>query len=224
MSPFGTMAAPGGGLIATIDLGSEGMTRVSLAPLAALAATAILLAGCVTAAVGAGATVGVAAAEERGVGGAATDTKIRATINALWMDRDIEMWRKLGLNVMEGRVLLTGKVDKPEQHEEAVRLAWRAESVKEVIDEIKVTSAGDIGNYARDVQISTELKSKLLLDKHVLSINYAVTTVDQVIYLLGIAQDQEERERVNNYARALPYVKKVVNHVILKDDPRRKPS
>jgi osmotically-inducible protein OsmY len=87
-----------------------------------------------------------------------------------------------------------------------------------------VTSAGDIGNYARDVQISTELKSKLLLDKHVLSINYAVTTVDQVIYLLGIAQDLEERERVNNYARALPYVKKVVNHVILKDDPRRKPS
>jgi osmotically-inducible protein OsmY len=45
-----------------------------------------------------------------------------------------------------------------------------------------------------------------------------------VIYLLGIAQDLEERERVNNYARALPYVKKVVNHVILKDDPRRKPS
>jgi osmotically-inducible protein OsmY len=74
------------------------------------------------------------------------------------------------------------------------------------------------------VQISSDLRSKLLLDKHVLSVNYSVTTVDQVIYLLGIAQDAEERERVNDYARDVPYVKKVVNYVILKDDPRRKTS
>jgi osmotically-inducible protein OsmY len=186
-----------------------------------LGCAAVALAGCVEAAIGAGATTAVAASSEKGIGGTFDDTKIRATINTLWMDYNIDVWRQLGLDVSEGRVLLTGKVEKPEHRVEAVRLAWRAEGVKEVINEIKVTDEGDLGNYARDAWISTQLRTKLLLDKQVLSINYSVDTVDQVVYLMGIARNQKELDVVVNYARSLSYVKQVVNHVILRDDPRR---
>ena len=201
------------------------MTRTRLA-LTCVAVLGMLLAlgGCLSTAIGAGAATTLAASSEKGLGGTIDDTKIRATINSLWMDNDIEMWRQLGLDIYEGRVLLTGKVEKPEQRVEAVRLAWRADGVKEVINEIKVTDEGGLDNYARDAWISTQLRTKMLFDREILTINYSVDTVDQVVYLMGIAQDQRELDRVIAYARSLPYVRKVVNHVILKDDPRRSSS
>lgn len=196
---------------------------ISQSPLrwALLGLAAFALGGCVEAAIGAGATTAVAASSEKGIGGTIEDTKIRATINSLWMDYNIDVWRQLGLDVSEGRVLLTGKVDKPEDRVEAVRLSWRAEGVKEVINEIKVSGEGDLGNYARDAWISTQLRTNLLLDKQVLSVNYSVDTVDQVVYLMGIARNQKELDVVINYARSLAYVKQVVNYVILRTDPRR---
>ena len=197
------------------------MNRNSLLGWTLLGCATFALGGCVETAVGAGATTAVAASSEKGIGGTVEDTKIRATINGLWMDYNIDVWRKLGLDVSEGRVLLTGKVDKAEQRVEAVRLAWRAEGVKEVINDIKVSDEGDLGNYARDAWISTQLRTKLLLDKHVSSVNYSVDTVDQVVYLMGIARDRKELDVVVNYARSIAYVKQVVNHVILRDDPRR---
>jgi osmotically-inducible protein OsmY len=197
------------------------MSRQSPLRWALIGCAGLTLVGCVEAAIGAGAMTAVAASSEKGVGGTFEDTKIRATINSLWMDYNIDVWGQLALDVSEGRVLLTGKVDKPEHRVEAVRLAWRAEGVKEVINEIKVTDEGDIGNYSRDVWISTQLRTNLLLDKQVLSINYSIETVDQVVYLMGIARNQKELDVVVNYARSLSYVKQVVNYVILRDDPRR---
>lgn len=199
------------------------MIRVSPLGCALLGCAALALSGCAASmAVGAGATAAVAASSEKGIGGTVDDTVIRATINSLWMDTNIDMWRELGLDVSEGRVLITGKVDKPEWRVDAVKAAWRAQGVKEVINEIKVSDQGNLGTYARDSWISTQLRTRLVLDKQVMSVNYSVDTVDQVIYLMGIARDQHELDVVVNYARSLAYVKQVVNYVILRDDPRRK--
>jgi osmotically-inducible protein OsmY len=198
------------------------MIRNSLLASLAFAALVPSVSGCLSTAIGAGATVAVAATSEKGVIGAVDDTVIRATINTLWMDYDIDVWRNLGLDVYEGRVLVTGKVDKPEHRVEAVKLCWRADGVKEVINEVKVTDEGSLGTYARDSWISTQLRTKLIFDKHVMSVNYSVDTVDQVVYLMGIARDQSELDKVVNHARSLSYVKQVVNYVILRDDPKRK--
>jgi osmotically-inducible protein OsmY len=195
--------------------------RDPLARALALTVVAGMLCGCLSTAVGAGATAAIAASEERGIKGAAIDTRIRADVNSAWADASLEIWQKLGLDVVERRVLLTGKVPTEAERARAVQLVWKVDGVKEVIDEIKVTDKGDVGNYARDTWISTQLRTKLLLDKDVLSINYSIETVDQAVYLIGIAQDEAERSRVINYARSLPYVQKVVNYVWLKDDPRR---
>jgi osmotically-inducible protein OsmY len=204
------------------SLGEYTMIRVSPLRWAVLGCAAFGLGGCISMAIGAGATTAVAASSEKGIGGTVDDTIIRTTINTLWMDTNIDMWRELGLDVSEGRVLITGKVDKPEWRVEAVKAAWRAEGVKEVINEIKVTDEGGLGNYARDAWISNQLRTRLLFDKQVMAVNYSVDTVDQVIYLMGIARDQHELDVVINYARSLAYVKQVVNYVILRDDPRRK--
>jgi osmotically-inducible protein OsmY len=197
------------------------MIRRSLLAFFALAALIPALSGCLSTAIGAASAVGVAGTSEKGVVGAVDDTVIRATINSLWMDYNIDMWRTLGLDIYEGRVLVTGKVEKAEHRVEAVKLCWRAEGVKEVINEVKVTEEGHLGTYTRDVWISTQLRSRLVFDKHVMSVNYSVDTVDQVVYLMGIARDQNELDKVINHARSLSYVKQVVNYVILRDDPRR---
>ena len=183
-----------------------------------------ILTGCVSAAIGAGAIATSAAVQERGLKGGIDDTIIRAQINSLWLEHDADMYRLVSLSVVEGRILLTGQVRLPRMRIDAVRLAWKAKGVREVINEIKVTDEGGIISYARDSWISTQLKSKLLFDKKILSINYSIETVNSAVYLMGIAQNRQELNRVTNHARTLNYVKRVVSYVRLKTDPRRHKS
>lgn len=183
----------------------------------------LALAGCTPlgAAVGAGASVGVAAVEERGLGGAIDDAKIRLDINHLWFQHDLEMYRQVTLGITEGRVLLTGTVDKPEYRVDAVRLAWQAAGVRTVINEIQVSEQTGFADLATDLKIANQLRSKLLFDKAINNVNYTIDSVNSVVYLMGIAQNQAEIDRVVGHAREVPYVKRIANHVLLKDDPRR---
>lgn len=188
--------------------------------IAAAAALALLQAACspVGVAAGAGATAGVAAAQERGLSGALDDSQIRVQINHLWLQADERMYRKVSLQVQEGRALLTGVVPDEEMRAKAVRLAWQADGVKEVINEIEVGDGTGVEDYARDTWISAQLKSELLFDGDVSSINYSIETVNGVIYLIGVAQSQAELERVLSHARNLAHVRKVVSYVRVEDE------
>lgn len=194
------------------------LSKISLALF--LAATT---SGCdpITVAVGGAATVGVGAAEERGLEGAVDDTKIRASINDLWFRQDFELFRDVTLTINEGRVMLTGSVKKPETRVDAVRLAWQAAGVRQVIDEIQVEDQSGVMDYAGDVWIANKLRTRLMFDGQVKNINYTVDVVNGVIYLMGIAQNQEELDRVVATARDISNVKRVVSHVVLKNDPHR---
>ena len=177
------------------------------------------LTGCVAAGVaaGAGAAVGVAAVQEKGVSAAARDIRIRTEINSLWLQADENLLYDIELQVQESRVLLTGSVEDPELRLKAVRLAWQVEGVKEVINEIEISDKSGFGNYARDVQISTELRSTLIVDKEVSSINYSIETVNQTIYFMGVAKSREELDRVIDHARNIEYVRRVRNYVRVKE-------
>ncbi len=182
------------------------------------------LAGCTPAgiAIGAGATAATAASQERGFQGAMQDTEIRLEINHLFLQESETLFTDINLQVQEGRVLLTGAVEKPETELDAVRLAWQAPGVREVINEIKVTDQSSLGDIARDVWIETQLKGKLLIDRGVTSINYSIESVNNTLYLMGVAQDQAELTRVIGHAKDISYVRNVVSYVRLKDDPARK--
>jgi osmotically-inducible protein OsmY len=180
-----------------------------------------LLTGCVGAAVGGGAMVTTAAVEERGIKGAANDLLTHAHIAELWLTHSEKMYTSLGISVVDGRALLTGKAAEQQMRLDAVRLAWQATGIKEVINEIAVTGEGGVRQYARDSWVTTQLMSKLLFDGEVRAINYSVETVAGTIYLMGVAQDQTELDRVANHARNIPYAQRVVNYVRVKDDPAR---
>ncbi len=182
---------------------------------------ATLLTACVGAVVGGGAMVATATVEERGLKGAAKDLLTRAHITELWLAHNEEMYTSLGSSVIEGRALLTGKVRTHRMRLDAVRLAWQATGIKEVINEIVVTEGGGVGEYARDTWVTTQLMGKLLFDGEVRAINYSIETVGGTVYLMGIAQNQTELDRVTNHARNIAYVRRVVNYVRFKDDPAR---
>ena len=173
------------------------------------------LIGCTGAVVGAGAAAGVAAFEERTIGTVADDTKIAAQIRLAIMDRGPDYALKIGIEVFEGRVLLTGLVPTENMRAEAVQKSWGISGVKDVLNEVQISSGSLIGT-ARDAWISAQLTTRIAMDEKIYSINYVIETVGGVVYLLGIAQNQMELNRVIAHSRNLKYVKKVINHVRLK--------
>lgn len=174
--------------------------------------------------VGAAATGGVAAVQERSVGDAVDDLTIRAELNQLFFEDNVDLLQSVSFSVIEGRVLLKGSVKKQKHRVHALELAWQAGGVRELINEIQVTDQGGIVNYARDTWISTQLKAEILFDSNIYAINYNVETINGIIYVVGIAQDTAELDLVIEQARRIKNVKKVVSHVVMKDDPRRTPG
>lgn len=166
--------------------------------------------------VGAGAAAGVGAAQERGFKGTMNDQRIRLEINDLWFKNHHSRYRGVNLQVQEGRVLLSGDVPDPETRVKAVRLAWQADGVREVINEIEIADSSSLVDMARDSWISTKLKARLLGDREVDAINYSIEVVNGAVFLIGIAQSQTELDRVIAHARDISYVRRVVNYVRIK--------
>ncbi len=189
---------------------------VALLALASLGLTGCTVPGALA---GGTATAGVAVVQERSVGDALDDAVISTAVSSNLLQHHVDLFQAVDVEVVEGRVLLTGKVEQPEGRIEAVRLTWLADGVVEVLNEIQVTDEGGIINYARDTWISTQLRSTLLLDKEVRAINYNIEVVNGVVYMIGIAQDQAELERVTNHARTIENVTKVVSHVRVMGEP-----
>ena len=175
----------------------------------------VLLNGC-TAVVGAGATVGVAAAQERGIKGKAKDLSIEALILKNFLNAGLKLTTTIGVEVYNGRVLLTGATKDLKLSDEAVKLAWNVSGVEDVINEIQLDKGTTVTDYAHDTWITTQLKSKMAFDKNILAINYAIETVNRTVYVIGVAQDQTELGRVVAHANAISRVINVVNHVKLR--------
>ncbi len=187
-----------------------------------LAATALSLGGCYGVLLSGATAAGVAAAEERSVGTIVDDKTIYAEIQHFFLQTDVRsLLIHVEVRVNEGRVLLVGRVARDETAVEAVRLAWLAHGVKEVINEIKITEPQDAIDYAKDAWISTQIKTRLLATKDVLSINYTVQVLDGTVFLLGVAQHERELRDVSYIASRIEGVKKVISYVRLKDDPER---
>ena len=185
---------------------------------AALVSAGAMLSACTTTGVvaGAAATTGIAVAQERTVGDAVDDTTTQVNIKALLLKEDERLFRKVGVEVLEGRVLLTGAVPTPDDRVRATMVAWKSGGVREVINELQVTDKTSLVNYAKDSWITTQLRTKMLTDSEIFDINYSVETVNGAVYLLGIARNQPELDRVTNYARNIAGVTKVVSHVRIK--------
>lgn len=190
---------------------------------AALAVGLLGLAACTPAGVivGGAASAGIAASEERGIKGAANDLLIRVEINEAWVKEDFDTFNRLNLQIYEGRVLVSGQVPDQALADKAIQAAWKPKGVREVINEIEISEGGDFKQFANDTLINARLDADLLFDGDVNSINYSTRAVGGTVYLLGVAKDRDELDRVFRITRDIPNVKRVISHVILIDDPRR---
>ncbi len=133
----------------------------------------------------------------------------------------------IDITVNEGRVLLTGIARDPSRAKLASQLAWKISGVKEVIDEIQVSEESslrprDFPVAFWDYVLTLRIETALLLAREVSTVNYKVTTVSGVVYLLGVASDDDELQKVLSKISKIRGVKKIVNYIILANDSRRR--
>lgn len=185
-----------------------------------------VLSSCTAVAVGGAVGGGMfsIARQEGGVSEAVEDWKISGGIGHNWLQFDANFINKFESTVREGRVLLTGVVAERGEIDDAVRLVWQVPGVREVYNEIEITSqVSGFVDFSRDIWIVSQLKGWLLLDAAIASINYTIDVTNGTIYLLGVARDRTELDHVLAHARNLNYVKRVVSYVRLKNNTQRLP-
>ncbi|WP_374373711.1 BON domain-containing protein [Dongia sp.] len=180
-----------------------------------------LLGGCspVGTAVGVAATTINLATQERGLVTGVDDNLIWVGINERLFRKDADLFQKVSLQVHEGRVLLTGFVQKPEHRVLASELAWQARGVREVDNQIQLGPSLNVGDYSEDAWLIARLRVKLMADAQVRANNYSIDCIRSTIYLTGVAQDAAELQRVIDHARDVAYVDAVVSRVRLQDAP-----
>jgi osmotically-inducible protein OsmY len=194
-----------------------GRTLVRILPLAFIP----LLSGCVWI-VGAGAVAGVSAArQERTIGNAVDDARIKTTLDGRLAQQSAGLYIRVSTTVVEGRVLLAGRVDSPESRLDATRVAWSVEGVRKVDNDIEVSDLSGWLDGPADLIMRTQLATVLLADKSIKDVNYTTDVVHGVVYLMGVAQNKDELDRVVVHAQKLNGAKRVENYVVLKDDPIR---
>ena len=155
--------------------------------------------------------------EERSFNNFVEDTIILAQLKNAYFSNNEKIFFNVSVEVTEGRVLLTGSVEQIDERIEATKLAWSIEGVNEVINEIQISNDEGILDYADDLIMKTKINAKLLLDKDILNLNYSVEVVNGIVYLIGIAQSQEELNLVINISENTYGVQNVINYVRLKD-------
>ena len=159
--------------------------------------------------------------EERSFSNAVGDFNARTDLNARLLAEGPELFTNVATSVIEGRVQLSGTVPTNKDRLTATRIAWATPNVKEVVNDVEVTNEGDLLDTVRDRWINTQVRARILTDSAIKDINYTINTQNRTIYILGIAQDQAELDRVLGHARSVPEARRVVNYALLKEDPRR---
>ena len=124
--------------------------------------------------------------------------------------------------VLDGRIFLTGKVDDPEEKLKLTKIAWETKGVRSVRNDIKVKEEFNFKQSAKDVLITSQLRTALILSRNVKSTNYQIDTYKQKIYLYGIAMSNDEKNLVLKEASEILDVEDVIASIILVQDLRIK--
>jgi osmotically-inducible protein OsmY len=162
---------------------------------------------------GAAAGGGYIAAEERGISGNYNDLSIKTRIEQGFMNSNPSLQQGVTTRVYDGRVLLTGRLSSPGMKAEATRIASAVPGIRALYDELEVGPAEGGWSDAQDSWIATRVRSELILDPDIRSVNYTVDTASGSVYLIGSARSQYELDRAVRIARYVPGVKRVVSYV-----------
>ena len=128
------------------------------------------------------------------------------------------------VEVLDGRIFVTGKVDEPEEKIKVTKLAWETKGVRSVKNAIEIRGQSNFKNTAKDILITSQLRTALVFSKIIKSNNYTLETINQKIYIFGIALNSEEKKAVINEANKIYDVKEVVPTIYLVSELSRNKS
>ena len=199
------------------------ISRIKFFKISILALLLVLgMSGCGGLLIGGAATVGVASVQERSFKDATLDMKIKLFIeDKLFITNTEELFAKVSVSVIEQRVMLVGAIASEELRDKAAEIAWKSPNIKEVLNEITTGNAASLVDSAKDARISITLSGLLLTESQIADINFTHSVSNQVIYIMGIAQNKKEANMVIHHARTVKGVKKVISHILLKNDKKR---
>lgn len=186
-----------------------------------IAIVIIKINSCAPVMVGGVSSGGLILVQERSTKQAGIDIITKAKIEeSLFSTNFDNLFSKIRVIVYEGRVLLVGTVIKEKHKRQAEDITRKISNVKEIANYIDIGKQG-IVDYIKDTRISLELKAKLLTDKEVSEVNFTSTTENRTLFIIGIAKDQQEIDKILEHASDIAGVRKIVNLIMEKNDPRR---
>ena len=182
---------------------------------------AIILSGCAGVSSSGVFGTGVSVAlDPRSVGTQIDDSIMQKNLSARMILLDKKYLLSVKSKVLDGRIFLTGKVENPEDKLKLTKMAWETEGVRSVRNDIKVKENFNFKQTAKDILITSQLRTALIIDKEIKSTNYQIDTYKKKIYVYGIALTDEEKEMVISEAKEILDVKDVVASILLLEDLR----
>ena len=160
------------------------------------------------------------ALDPRSVGTQIDDSVMQKNLGARLILRDKNYLLAVKAKVLDGRIFITGKVNSPEEKLQITKLAWETKGVRSVRNDIKIKESFNFTQSAKDLLITSQLRTALIFDKEIKATNYQIDTYKKKIFIYGISLTSEEREKVINEAKEILDVKDVVASIFLVEDLR----
>ncbi len=181
----------------------------------------ITITGCVgyssTGVLGTGVSI---AMDPRTIGTQIDDSLMQKNLRAKLILMDKGYLLSVKTKVLDGRIFITGKVDTVEEKLKITKLGWEIKGARSVKNDIKIKEKFDFKQTAKDVLITSQLRTALIANKKIKSANYDIDTYKKIIYIYGISQNEDERTEVMNEAKQVLDVEDVVMSIFLVEDLR----
>ena len=181
----------------------------------------LILSGCVGSAskgvFGTGVTI---ALDPRSLGTQIDDSIMQKNLVTRLTLKEKSYFLKIKTKVLDGRIFLTGNVNDPEEKLQITKLAWETEGVRSVRNDIKIKEKFNFKRSAKDVLITSQLKTAMIFNKNIKASNYNVDTYKKKIYIYGIALTSDEKKEVIDEAKQILDVENVIASILLVEDLR----
>jgi|TARA_B100001094_G_scaffold332410_1_gene404325 osmotically-inducible protein OsmY len=159
--------------------------------------------------------------DPRTIGMQIDDTIMQKNLTARLALTDKKYFLTIQSEVIDGRIFLTGKVNEPEDKIKITKLAWETKGARSVKNAITIKGESNFKNTAKDIFITSQLRSALIFNKKTKSRNFTLETINKNIYIFGIAMDEEEKKEVMNEANKIFDVESIIPSIYLVSDLSR---
>ena len=160
------------------------------------------------------------ALDPRSLGTQIDDSIMQKNLAARLAMKDKSSLLSLNIKVLDGRIFITGKIDDPEEKLQITKLAWETKGVRSVKNDIRIKEEFNFKQSAKDLLITSQLRTALIFNKEIKATNYQIDTYKKKIYIYGIALKSEERKKVINEAKEILDVEDVIASIFLVEDLR----